>query len=197
MAQYLPVVILLALSAGFVIISLALSKLLAPRNPTVDKLAPYECGITPGRDLPERFPVRFYLVAMLFVVFDIEIVFLYPWAVTHSQLGVAGLVAILIFSALVFESFVYLIAKGALEWGPLQVSRSQDPMRSADRSATSTIRRVGAIGRVEVEDEDGADRDVAPHDEPDATVAGSRPDTDRSEEDNEEDGESEKEEVVV
>lgn len=174
MAQYLPVLVLLVLSVGFVAVSLVMSKLLAPRNPTVEKLAPYECGITPGRDLPERFPVRFYLVAMLFVVFDIEIVFLYPWAVTHEQLGVAGLVAILIFSALVFESFVYLISKGALDWGPLQVSRSQDPMRAADRTSTSTVRRVGAEGRIEVEAE--ADRilvepdDDGHDDEPDADV---------------------------
>ena len=150
MAQYLPVLALLILAFLFAAMSLVASKLLAPRNPTIEKLEPYECGITPGRDLPQRFPVRFYLVAMLFVIFDIEIVFLYPWAVAHQSLGVFGLVAILIFSALVFESFVYLISKGALDWGPLQVSRRQDPMRAADRTSTTTIRRVGGDGRIEV-----------------------------------------------
>jgi NADH-quinone oxidoreductase subunit A len=150
MAQYLPVLVLLVLAALFAALSFVASKLLAPRNPTVEKLAPYECGITPGRDLPQRFPVRFYLVAMLFVVFDIEIVFLYPWALSYQALGLPGLVAILVFSALVFESFIYLIAKGALEWGPLQVSRRQDPMRSAARTSTSTVRRVGLDGRHEV-----------------------------------------------
>lgn len=150
MAQYLPVLALLILAALFAALSFAASKLLAPRNQTVEKLDPYECGITPGRDLPQRFPVRFYLVAMLFVIFDIEIVFLYPWAVSHEGLGLFGLVAIVIFSALVFESFVYLISKGALDWGPLQVSRRQDPLRSADRTSTSTVRRVGGTDRIEV-----------------------------------------------
>jgi NADH-quinone oxidoreductase subunit A len=147
MAQYLPVLALLVLAALFASLSFVASKLLAPRNPTVEKLAPYECGITPGRDNPERFPVRFYLVAMLFVIFDIEIVFLYPWAVSYRSLGMFGLLSVLIFSALVFESFVYLISKGALEWGPLQVSRRQDPMRSSDRTSTTTVRRVGQDGR--------------------------------------------------
>ncbi len=149
MAQYLPVLALLILAVLFAAMSFVASKLLAPRNPTVEKLDPYECGITPGRDLPERFPVRFYLVAMLFVIFDIEIVFLYPWAVNYQALGLFGLVAVLIFSALVFESFIYLISKGALDWGPLQISRRQDPMRSAQRSSTSTVRRVGEEGRIQ------------------------------------------------
>lgn len=157
MAQYLPVLALLILATLFAAVSFVASKLLAPRNPTVEKLDPYECGITPGRDLPERFPVRFYLVAMLFVIFDIEIVFLYPWAVSYQSLGQFGFVAILLFSALLFESFVYLIAKGALDWGPLQVSRRQDPMRSADRTSTSTVRRVGGDGRIEVTAADGAE----------------------------------------
>lgn len=159
MAQYLPVLALLVLAVLFAGVSLVASKLLAPRNPTVEKYAPYECGIIPGREPPQRFPVRFYLVAMLFVVFDIEIVFLYPWAVANQQLGLFGLVTILIFSALVFESFVYLISKGALDWGPLQISRRQDltvadgpgveGMRSAERTAASTVRRVGGTGRFE------------------------------------------------
>ncbi len=153
MAQYLPVLALLILAALFAAVSFVASKLLAPRNPTVEKYAPYECGIIPGREPPERFPVRFYLVAMLFVIFDIEIVFLYPWAIANDRLGFAGLIAILIFSALLFESFVYLISKGALDWGPLQVSQRQGvdggTMRSAERTSTSTVRRVGLEGRYE------------------------------------------------
>ncbi|MEL6982070.1 MAG: NADH-quinone oxidoreductase subunit A [Actinomycetota bacterium] len=149
MAQYLPVLALLILAALFAALSFVASKLLAPRSPTVEKYAPYECGIIPGREPPERFPVRFYLVAMLFVIFDIEIIFLYPWAIANERLGLAGLVAILIFSAMLFESFVYLISKGALDWGPLQVSRRQDEMRSSQRTSTSTVRRVGFEGRLE------------------------------------------------
>ncbi|MDH4279912.1 MAG: NADH-quinone oxidoreductase subunit A [Acidimicrobiia bacterium] len=159
MAQYLPVLALLILAALFAGLSIVASKLLAPRNPTVEKLAPYECGIIPGREPPERFPVRFYLVAMLFVIFDIEIVFLYPWAIASGRLGLAGFLAILIFSALLFESFVYLISKGALDWGPLQVNRMQvdrDIMRSAGRTSESTIRRVGFEGRYENAEEFGA-----------------------------------------
>ena len=147
MAQYLPVLALLILAALFAAISFVGSKLLAPRRPTEEKLAPYECGIIPGREPPQRFPVRFYLVAMLFVIFDIEIVFLYPWAMVHRELALYGLVAILIFSAMVFESFVYLISKGALDWGPLQVSRRLDPMVDESRTSSSTIRRVGSEGR--------------------------------------------------
>lgn len=149
MAQYLPVLALLILAALFAALSFVASKLLAPRNPTVEKYAPYECGIIPGREPPGRFPVRFYLVAMLFVIFDIEIIFLYPWALNADRLGFAGLIAILIFSALLFESFVYLISKGALDWGPLQVSRRQDSIRSPERTSTSTVRRVGLEGRLE------------------------------------------------
>ncbi|MGF1599812.1 MAG: NADH-quinone oxidoreductase subunit A [Acidimicrobiales bacterium] len=192
MAQYLPVLALLVLAFVFAALSLIASRLLAPRRPTLEKLAPYECGITPGRDLPERFPVRFYLVAMLFVIFDIEIVFLYPWAVNHAALGVFGLVAVLVFSALVFESFVYLISKGALEWGPLQVSRRQDPLRAGERTSTSTVRRVGnegryqiayGIGEIEAEREAAAAAERHADDDPDE---GSRPSP-----------EPEKEKVVV
>jgi NADH-quinone oxidoreductase subunit A len=147
MAQYLPVFVLFVLAVLFAALSFVASKLLAPRRPTEEKLAPYECGIIPGREPPQRFPVRFYLVAMLFVVFDIEIIFLYPWAMTHLELGLFGLVAMLIFSALVFESFLYLISKGALDWGPLQVNRRQTPLLDANRTTSSTIRRVGSEGR--------------------------------------------------
>jgi NADH-quinone oxidoreductase subunit A len=85
--------------------------------------------------------------------------------VNYEALGLFGLVAVLIFSALVFESFVYLISKGALEWGPLQVSRRQDPMRDADRTTASTVRRVGTEGRtaiaIELDDADGAERETS------------------------------------
>ena len=84
MSQYLPIVVLMILSVLFGIISFAMSRLLAPRRPSAAKEAPYECGIVPSREPPERFPVSFYVVAMLFVMFDIEIIFVYPYAVAHS-----------------------------------------------------------------------------------------------------------------
>lgn len=149
MAQYLPVAALLVLAALFALVSLVASKLLAPNRATEAKYAPYECGIVPGREPPQRFPVRFYLVAMLFIVFDIEIVFLYPYALIHRELGLFGLLAILLFSALVFESFLYLISKGALDWGPLQVNRRQPDAVGAHRTSSSTVRRVGLEGRYE------------------------------------------------
>lgn len=140
LGQYLPVVVLLVLAVLFAALSFVASRLLAPRRPHDRKAAPYECGIIPGRETPERFPVRFFLVAMIFIVFDIEIVFLYPWAVAHGGLGLFGLVAVLLFSLAVFESFVYLIGNGALEWGP--VRRVRHAVAPA-RTSSSTIRRAG------------------------------------------------------
>jgi NADH-quinone oxidoreductase subunit A len=148
MGQYLPVVALIVLAVLFAALSLVASKLLAPRRSTVAKRAPYECGIVPGREAPERFPVRFYLVAMIFIVFDIEIIFLYPWAVNYRNLGAFGLVEVLLFGAAVVVSLLYLISKGALEWGPVKQSAGQSPMISAERTAASTVRRVGLEGRL-------------------------------------------------
>jgi NADH-quinone oxidoreductase subunit A len=145
--QYLPVVALLVLAVLFSTISFLASKILAPRRMTLAKRAPYESGIVPGKDPPQRFPVRFYLVAMIFIVFDIEIIFLYPWAVTHRELGLFGLVAVVIFAASVFESFLYLLSKGALEWGPIRRVPPRAGMIGAQRTAASTIRRVGTEGR--------------------------------------------------
>jgi NADH-quinone oxidoreductase subunit A len=142
LGQYLPVVLLLFLTVLFAVVSIVASRLLAPRSPNDRKAAPYECGIIPGRETPERFPVRFYLVAMIFIVFDIEIIFFYPWAIAHRGLGLYGLVAVLLFSAAVFDSVVYLIGNGALEWGPVKRVRN-DAAVSASRTTTSTIRRIG------------------------------------------------------
>jgi NADH-quinone oxidoreductase subunit A len=147
MGQYLPVVTMAVLAVAFAAISLLMSKLLAPRRSTSAKRAPYESGIIPARDLPERFPVRFYLVAMIFVVFDIEIIFLYPWAVIYRNLGVFGLIEILVFAVVVFVSFVYLISNGALDWGPMKLVRRQSPMVSEERTTHTTVRRVGLEGR--------------------------------------------------
>ena len=158
LGQYLPLLALFALAALFAAGSFVASGLLAPRRPTVPKLDPYECGIVPSRETPERFPVRFFLVAMIFIVFDVEIVLFYPYAVARGGLGLFGLVVVLIFSFAVFESFVYLIGAGALEWGPASKSRrsaapsgsaeSDTEMVSAGRTARTTVRRVGLEGRV-------------------------------------------------
>lgn len=146
MAQYLPILCLLILGMVFGAISRVASRLLAPRNPTAAKSAPYECGITTNTEPPERFPVTFYLVAMIFIVFDIEIIFLFPWSTVFRELGAFGFGAILIFAICVFESFVYLIGNGALDWGPVKRLTRQFVVSPA-RTSETTIRRVGLEGR--------------------------------------------------
>lgn len=146
MGQYLPIFAMLVLAILFAAISIVVSKVLAPRRPSAAKSSPYECGIVPGRDVPERFPVKFFLVAMIFIVFDIEVIFLFPFATVFRELGGFGIAAIVIFSAAVFESFVYLISNGALDWGPIKQLRRSD-ITSPNRTATSTIRLVGLEGR--------------------------------------------------
>jgi NADH-quinone oxidoreductase subunit A len=152
LGQYLPILAMMILGIIFAGISLIASRLLAPRQPTKAKEDPYECGITSSQDPPERFPVRFFLVGMIFIVFDVEIIFMYPWATTFREIGLFGLVAMLIFSFAVFESFLYVIGNGALEWGPTKKLKKQriiDP----NRTTNSTIRRVGLEGRVPEQEE--------------------------------------------
>jgi NADH-quinone oxidoreductase subunit A len=117
LSEYLPIVILAVLSLAFAVLSLLVSSLVRPSRPTPAKLAPYECGIEPER-LPkgERFSVKFYVVAMLFIIFDIETIFLFPWAVGFRQLGLFGLVEMGIFIALVFVAYVYVWKAGGLDW---------------------------------------------------------------------------------
>jgi NADH-quinone oxidoreductase subunit A len=137
--QYLPILILGLLALAFTVFSLLSSALLAPKKkPTAAKLAPYECGIVPNIEPPQRFPVRFYLVSMIFIIFDIEIVFLYPWAVVFHQIQTFGLIEVIVFAAVVFVSFVYLISNGALTWGPPKSLQPGLPSRTSE----STIMRI-------------------------------------------------------
>ena len=117
LSDYLPIVVLAALALLFAVGSLAASALLRPHRPTPAKLSPYECGIEPER-VPkgERFGVKFYVVAMLFIIFDIETIFLFPWAVGFRQLGLFGLVEMAIFIGLVFVAYVYVWRSGGLDW---------------------------------------------------------------------------------
>lgn len=148
MGQYLPILALMVLSGLFASISFGASKLLNPARPTRAKTAPYECGIVDVAEPPERFPVRFYLIAMIFIVFDIEIVFFYPFTMIYRSLGGYGLAVIAIFTAAVFESFLYLISKGALDWGPPRHLRRSRLAGGPQRTAASTVRRVGTEGRL-------------------------------------------------
>jgi NADH-quinone oxidoreductase subunit A len=150
-SDYLPIFTLLVLAGLFAALSFIASGLLAPKRPTAAKSAPYECGIVPTREPAERFPVRFYLVAMIFIIFDIEIIFLYPWAVIFRRLELFGLVEMAVFAVAVFVSFLYLISRGALDWGPARVERpvtevaTRTPTKGgqAGRTSGSTVRRIG------------------------------------------------------
>ncbi|HEY7930657.1 MAG TPA: NADH-quinone oxidoreductase subunit A [Acidimicrobiales bacterium] len=138
--QYLPILGLLILGVLFASGSFVASSLLAPRKrPSDAKLAPYECGIVPEIEPPQRFPVRFYLVAMIFVIFDIEVVFMYPFAVVFKQLGTFGLIEVLVFSATVFGALIFLVSEGALSWGPVKHLVPGMP----SRTSASTIVRIG------------------------------------------------------
>ena len=155
MGQYLPVIALVVLAVLFGALSFGASRLLAPRRPSAAKEAPYECGIVPGREPPERFPVSFYVVAMLFIMFDIEIIFIYPYAVNRGELGAFAFWEMLAFSVVFFGAFVYVVARGALDWGPLhratRLTDQASDVVSAERTSSSTIRRVGTEGRADAD----------------------------------------------
>ena len=147
MGQYLPILALTVLAILFALLSLIASRLLAPNRPSSAKEAPYECGIVPTREPPERFPVSFYVIAMLFIMFDIEIIFAYPYAVDREFLGSFAFFEMLAFSAVFFVAFVYMVARGALEWGPIMRSAKLDPQSSTGVQASGTVRVVGREGR--------------------------------------------------
>jgi len=114
--DYVPILILVVLAALFAGGSIVLSALLGPRRPDAEKLSPYECGVEPVGTARERFSIKFYLVAMLFIIFDMEIVFLYPWAVVYKQLKLFGLVSMGTFLLILLVGYFYVWRKGGLEW---------------------------------------------------------------------------------
>ena len=116
LSQYLPIVLLIGLAGLFAVGSLAASALLRPKRPTPAKLGPYECGIVPEHEPPQRFPVKFYLIAMLFIIFDIEVIFLFPYAVVFRDLGLFGLGVVAVFIALLGVAYLYEWIKGGLDW---------------------------------------------------------------------------------
>ena len=136
MDQYLPVFAMFVLATLFAGISFFASRMLAPRRSTAAKVAPYESGIVPRHEPAQRFPVRFFLVAMIFIIFDIEIIFLFPWAVIFGELGLFGLAEMALFALAVFVSFLWLISQGGLNWGPAHVARpaAERMMRSSENT---------------------------------------------------------------
>jgi NADH-quinone oxidoreductase subunit A len=107
---------MMLLAAAFAGVSLVVSNLLSYKRPTPEKLAPYECGIVTEEDAVNRFPVKFYLVAILFVIFDVEIIFLFAWATQFEELGWLGIGAVGVFTLLIVETLSYVWKRGALDW---------------------------------------------------------------------------------
>jgi NADH-quinone oxidoreductase subunit A len=116
LSLYLPIAVLFGVALFFAILIPILSLSLGPKRPSARKSSPYESGITPIGSAQRRFPVKFYLIAVLFILFDIEVIFLLPWAVTFRQLGLFGLAEVLLFIAILVIGYVWIWKKGALEW---------------------------------------------------------------------------------
>jgi NADH-quinone oxidoreductase subunit A len=138
--EYLPILILAGLSLVFAVGSLAVSSMLRPHRPNPVKLSAYECGNDPVR-LPrgERFSVKFYVVAMLFIIFDIETIFLFPWAVAFRGLGLFGLAEMTVFIGLVFVAYIYVWRKGGLDWSGADVVEAHTKVE-----AEPSLEAVGA-----------------------------------------------------
>ncbi len=116
LGAYLPILVLLGIAVLFGLGSIIFSALIGPKKYSEVKMAPYECGIEPVGTARERFSIKFYLIAMLFILFDIEAVFLYPWAVLFKRLGMFGLIEMGVFIVILFVGYIYVWKKGALEW---------------------------------------------------------------------------------
>jgi NADH-quinone oxidoreductase subunit A len=116
LASYVPVLIFIVVAALLPVVALAVGRLLRPSLPGQGKLAPYECGIEPSGDARERFSVRFYVIAILFVIFDVETIFLFPWAVIYDKLALFGFIEMVVFLGILIVGYVYVWKKGALEW---------------------------------------------------------------------------------
>jgi NADH-quinone oxidoreductase subunit A len=137
--QYLPILAMIVLVFLFASLSFLASKLLGPRRPTAAKEAPYECGIVPEVESAERFPVKFYLVAMAFIVLDVEIIFLYPFTTILKPLGTYGVVVMGVFLLVLLVPFGYLLSTGAVDWGPVK--------QVTTRMAGRVLHAVGLPGR--------------------------------------------------
>lgn len=116
MSEYLFVIIFAIVALAVVGGVLLLSSILGPSNPTVEKQLPYECGMLPSEEAKGRFPVRFATIAMLFIIFDIEVVFMYPWAVALDELKLFGLIEMVIFVFVLAIAYVFIWGRGGLEW---------------------------------------------------------------------------------
>ena len=114
--NYVPIFIFIAVVAVMIPLPLILAKLVRPDNPGKEKLMPYECGVDPDSDARQRYAIRYYVVAILFVIFDVETIFLFPWAIIYRQLAFFGLMEMLVFLTILIVGYVWIIKKGALDW---------------------------------------------------------------------------------
>jgi NADH-quinone oxidoreductase subunit A len=130
MQGWFSILIMIALGAGFALVSVLLSAIFGPRKPTPEKSAPYECGMPPVGDARERQSVKFYLVAMIFLLFDIEVAFLYPWAMALRDLGWNGFIQVLLFMALLLAGYIYVWRKGALDWSADKKNEATEARRT-------------------------------------------------------------------
>ena len=138
LADYLPILMLFGLSTLFAVASVYVASKMGPSKPSAAKAAPYECGITPERMPNERFPVKFYLIAMLFIIFDVEIVFFYPWAVIFRELRLFGLAEMGVFVGLLLVAYVYIWKRGGLDW--------EEEARAVDTMVRRRIMRERLLG---------------------------------------------------
>jgi NADH-quinone oxidoreductase subunit A len=113
---YVPILLFIGLAFLFPIVTLVAARLLRPSTGGAGKLAPYECGVDPDSDARQRYAIRYYVVAILFVIFDVETVFLFPWAIIYRQLAWFGLLEMLVFLGILIIGYVWIIKKGALNW---------------------------------------------------------------------------------
>ena len=116
LAEYFPVLLFILVGLGVGVVPMVLGKLLGPNRPDPEKLSPYECGFEAFEDARMKFDVRYYLVAILFILFDLEIAFLFPWAAVINDIGFAGFISMMVFLAILTVGFIYEWMKGALEW---------------------------------------------------------------------------------
>jgi NADH-quinone oxidoreductase subunit A len=116
LAEYFPILLFILVGLAVGVVLPVLAKLLGPSRPDPEKLSPYECGFEAFEDARMKFDVRYYLVAILFILFDLEIAFLFPWAAVINDIGFAGFISMMIFLAILTVGFIYEWMKGALEW---------------------------------------------------------------------------------
>jgi NADH-quinone oxidoreductase subunit A len=114
--SYLPVFLFVVVAFAFPIVTLGVAKLVRPHTGGAGKLTPYECGVDPDSSARNRYAIRYYVVAILFVIFDVETVFLFPWAIIYKQLALFGLLEMLVFLGILIVGYIWIIKKGALDW---------------------------------------------------------------------------------